>query len=91
MNWTKLGLNVLKALPAIQRTVQAVKSIKSGADKKQAVMEAIRESLDVVENVTDKKVLDDPRVLAAIARANDVLVDVQNVIAEVTAEHKRTN
>lgn len=86
MNWTKLGLNLLTALPKIQQTVEALKDFKSGEHKKDAVLTAILNSLDVAQTITDQNVLTDPRVMAAVAKANDVAIEVQNVIAHVMAE-----
>lgn len=91
MNWTKLGLKVLKAIPIIQHTIQTAGHAAHGGDKKAAVLAAIQGSLDIAESVTDKSILSDPRVIAVLGKANDIAVEVQNVIAQVTAEHRSTN
>lgn len=86
LNWTKLGLNLLTALPKIQQTVEAIKGIGHGAHKKDAVLAAILGSLDVAQSLTDKNILNDPRVVSALSKVNDAAIDVQNIIALVTAE-----
>ncbi len=91
MNWTKLGLNVLKALPAIQQTVESIKGIGHGGDKKDAVIASILQGVDLAQTIADWNVLNDPRVIAVIGKANDIAVEVQNVIAQVTEEHRNTN
>ncbi len=89
MNWTKLAPKALTALPKIQQTVEAIGHIHgTGQEKKDAVLTAILGSLDVAQSVTDKDILNDPRVIAVLGKANDIAIEVQNVISAVTAEHK---
>ena len=78
------GVKVM--IPKIQEVEDDIKAVKSGPDKKKAVLEAVFDSSDLIESMTDKRVASDPRVKAVFAKVNDAIVEAHNVAAQVEAE-----
>lgn len=75
-------------VPQIQKVEDDIKAVKSGPDKKKAVLDAVFDGSDLVESVTDKRLLSDPRVREVFGKVNDAIVEAHNVVTRVDAELK---
>lgn len=84
--WVSIGGKIVGYLPTIISSVEALKfAFKGPGEKKSAAVEAAKSFLELTEDVADKDLANDPKVLEAIGAAVDALVNVQNVIAAVKA------
>ncbi len=79
MKWSLIGKAILKLIPTLVETAQRLK--KPGADKKQVVMDEIQKELAEYS----PQLAQHPRVIEAIGKVNDAVVDAHNVITEVEA------
>ena len=89
MKWTTFGKGLLTVaklmVPKIAEVEDDIKAIKSGPEKKAAVLETILDSLDVAEQL-GVTIMTDPRVVEALGKVNDALVEAHKVLERVRAE-----
>lgn len=83
--WLKIGLAVSKFLPTLIQRIEVLHGPGNGAAKQAAVIDIVTQSVAAVDEATGKDLMQHPKVQAALKAANDALVAVQNVIAEVGA------
>ena len=84
-NFLKIGLEIAKsAVPAIAAIEMAVKKLKAGKDKKDAIMEIIKNSPAIAEFLIDKEVVDEELFARGISKVNDGYVDIMNAIKSNT-------
>lgn len=69
-------------VPSIALVENAIISMKSGGDKKAAVIDIIKGSVQTLETVLDKQIVDDPLFIQGIGKVNDGYVDVMNAIKQ---------
>lgn len=85
-----LGLKLVPyigvAINAIELAASTIKELK-GPAKKQAVLDAVTKGLPIVENLIDKDVVNDPKVVEATGNYIDAYVALQNAI-KATREAK---
>lgn len=79
MNWSVFGRLLVPALVHAQQFVEAKKVV----GKKQAALDLVKQELSDLDDVG---LLSNPKVVVAVDKLNDALVDAQNVIAAVKAE-----
>lgn len=83
-NWkafAKIGLSVAKVMvPQIAQVESAVAGIKSGPDKKKAVMDTVSQSIELAEVLSGKEIADVPLLMQGISEMNDGYVKVMNAI-----------
>lgn len=80
-NFLKIGLEIAKSLvPAIAAVEEAVKKLKEGKNKKEAVLEIIKNSPAIVEFLADKEIVDEELFARGIGKVNDGYVDIMNAI-----------
>lgn len=80
MNWSVFGKILVKALPVAIEIAQKLQA--PGADKKEV---AITTALSELHELSPELAAH-PKVKEVVGRANDVLVEVQNVVAQAHAE-----
>ncbi len=84
--WIVRGLQLV---PAILQAIVAVERLKQGDTsqaKRQAAIELAKISLTIAEGVTARDLFDDDRVEAAMGKAIDAIVGLQNAIRDVARE-----
>lgn len=86
MNWTKFGKLIVKHIPDAIEFAKKFKG-KSGPEKLQLSVTFAKDELKKLTNETGVKILNDPRVTAALEKANSAAADLQHVIALVEEEH----
>jgi hypothetical protein len=67
-------------LPGIAGVETAIKAVKAGGDKKAAVVEIVKSSMEVTESLLDKDLVNDPMFSEAIDEINDGYVKLLNAI-----------
>jgi hypothetical protein len=85
MNWGKLATIVLSQAGTAINVVNKIKGAK-GPEKKAAVLNSVIEGLVGVTVATDKDIMEDPEVVAAMSEFIDVYVKVQNAVAKATVK-----
>lgn len=83
--WIALGVKLYPLISMAVTMVEKVAKAAKGKDKQDAAVEAIGVGLELVEAGTDKDLLDNAEVNAAVRSAIDAYVHLQNVIASVKA------
>lgn len=77
----KIANEVVKqAVPGVAMAESAIVAIKSGADKKAAVVELIKSSLMATEDISDKDLVNDPMFAEGVDEVNDGLVKILKAI-----------
>jgi hypothetical protein len=77
----KVGFAIAKvAVPQIASVEQAVTAIKSGSDKKQAVLDTVQSSIELTEALSGKEILDQALLVRGLGKINDGYVDVMNAV-----------
>ncbi len=80
-----MGLEIAKAaVPAIAGIEIAVKKLKEGKNKKEAVLEIIKASPAIAEFLADKEIVDQELFARGIGKVNDGYVDIMNSIKPST-------
>lgn len=75
----KIALEVAKIqVPAISAVEAAVKSLKAGSEKKQAVVDIITAAPDIIEAIKQKDILDQILFKRGVEKINDGYVDIMN-------------
>jgi hypothetical protein len=85
MNWSVFGKILVKALPVAIELAQKMQA--PGADKKAV---AIGTALSELHELSPE-LASHPKVKEVVGKANDVLVEVQNVVAAAHAELSTTS
>lgn len=86
-NWLKtflkMGLAIAReVVPAIAVVEVAVKKLKEGKNKKEAVLEIIKNSPAILEFLADKEIIDEELFARGIGKVNDGYVDIMNSIRQ---------
>jgi len=83
-----LGLKLVPyigvAINTIEMVASTIKELR-GPAKKQAVLDAVTKGLPIVENLIDRDVVNDSKVVEAVGDFIDAYVSLQNAIAAVKA------
>lgn len=82
-NFLKIANEIAKqTVPGVAMAEGAISAIKSGADKKKAVLELVKSSLLTIEAVSEKDLINDPLFAEGLSEVNDgfakILKAVQN-------------
>lgn len=73
----KLGLSIAGVMvPQIAQVEAAVKEIKSGPDKKKAVLDAVKSSIDLSEVLSGQEIADQDLLFEGLSEINDGYVKV---------------
>lgn len=87
--FARVGLEIAKvAIPAIGTVEMAVKKLKSGKDKKEAVLEIIKASPMIAEVLANKEVIDEKLFAQGISKVNDGYVDIMNSLRPAANDPK---
>ena len=77
----KIGLAVAKVMvPQIATVEEAVTAIKSGPDKKAAVLNTVASSIELAEVLSGKEIANVPLLMEGIGDLNDALVKILNAL-----------
>lgn len=74
-----VGIKIAGFIPVAINAVEAIKG-KSGAEKRQAVLDAITSGVPAVEALVGKDLLEDPKVVEAAGNYIDAYVALQKAI-----------
>lgn len=90
MNWgafAKVGLTIAKVMvPQIATVEAAVVGIKRGPDKKAAVLDTLRSSIELAEVLSGKEIVDQQLLLDGLGEINDGFVKVMKSLRTPAAE-----
>lgn len=82
-----MGLEIAKAaVPAIAGIEIAVKKLKEGKNKKEAVLDIIRSSPAIAEFLADREIVDEELFAKGVSKVNDGYVDIMNAIRKAPKE-----
>lgn len=84
--WSTLGKVLVVALPHVINLVENLGKGKTSSEKADIALTAAIESVKDIETATGKKILARQDVRDALKKANDALVNVQNVVAKAMQE-----
>jgi hypothetical protein len=77
----RIGLRVAEVMvPQIAQVEAAVKELRSGPDKKKAVLDAVKASIDLSEVLSGHEILDQDLLLEGIGQLNDGYVKVMKAL-----------
>jgi hypothetical protein len=83
----KIGLAAAKVMvPQIAVVEQAVTEIKSGPDKKKAVLDTLSSSIELAEALSGRELLDQALLLEGFGEINDGLVKVMKAVQHREAQ-----
>lgn len=86
-NFLTVGLKIAEIqVPAIATVEQAVKSVKAGGDKKDAVLEIVKNAPALIEAGLDKDIINDTLFQQGIGEINDGYVKVMKAIQNHSTE-----
>lgn len=80
MSWSAFGKALVRALPHVIEVVEGM--AVPGADKKALAFKVLHDEVHDLEPMLASH----PKVLEAVGKANDALVEVQNVVLHVKGE-----
>jgi hypothetical protein len=83
--WIGIGLRVIPYIGQAIQVVEGIKGAKGGAEKKAAVLAAVRTYVEAGEFVADRDLLEDSKVAEATGNVIDAIVSLQNAIAAAKA------
>ena len=76
---------VVPAVSQVENGVKAAMEARSGADKQAAALELVKSSVALVEQLSDKDLVNDPEVEGATRAVIDAVVHLQNVLVKKQA------
>jgi hypothetical protein len=79
----KVGLAAARVMvPQIAQAEDAFKAIKSGPDKKKAVLEAVLASVEMSEALSGKEILNQQLLAEGLGELNDAIIKIQRAVGQ---------
>lgn len=86
-SFLKIGFELAKTMvPAIATVEVAIKEIKAGGKKKDAVIQIIRSSPEIYEMIRNKEIIDEKMFGEGLSMINDGYVKIMNSVKKPAAE-----
>lgn len=85
MNWITAGLKLFPLIVTAVKAVEKLGDAKKGKEKQDAAVDMVGDLIPLIEGAIDRDVVNEADVQRVLRKAIDVIVELQNVVRDVTA------